>query len=497
MTAPRANDRRVVFGAMILAIFMVSVEATIVATAIPTIVGELGGLRYFSWVFGAYLLTQAVTIPIYGRLADFYGRKPLLIIAIVIFLTGSVLSGLAHDMTALIAFRALQGIGGGGVQPVALTIVGDLFQGRERARAQGFLASTWAFAAVIGPLLGAFLLQHVGWPAIFWINVPVGIACIAVVLRAYRERIELIAHAIDYAGSALLALGIGTMMYVLVMLGNMPIATELLLGSVALVAIGALIVHELRTVEPMLPMSLYRIRVIAVANAGNFCMGAMVMGISAFLPSFVQGAMGGSAVAAGTVLGSIFVAWTCGSIGGARLQLRMSFRTIALCGSVPILIGALVLVTLDAHSSIVHALAGVACFGLGFGLSNSVFVISTQAAVGWDQRGAATSSNIFLRQIGQAVGSAAFAAVFNSGIYARMPDAGRAVAALMDPVKRALLPPETLARDTHAVAASLHDVWVILVVLAAVQCAIVFALPPRVRAAHAPPAGGPQGAGSA
>jgi MFS family permease len=373
--------REVVFLAMMLAIFMASVEATIVATAMPTIVADLGGLRYFSWVFGAYLLTQAVTIPIYGRLADYFGRKTLIIIAILIFLAGSILSGFAHDMLALILFRAIQGIGAGGVQPVALTIVGDMYFGLERARVQGYLSTMWAFSAVIGPLLGAFLISHLGWPIIFWVNVPFGLACIAVVVRAYHENIERVAHTIDYLGSALLAAGVGTLMFVLVMLGNMPAGTAIALGGVAALLIACLLWHELHTPEPMMPLFLYRIRVIAVANPGNFLLGAMMMGITAFIPTFVQAAMGRSSIVAGLMLGSVFVGWTAGSISGARLQLRFSYRTVAITAAVPLLIGGGLLTLLHPDSNIALGFAGTMLLGLGFGTMNSVFVISTQGAV--------------------------------------------------------------------------------------------------------------------
>ena len=478
--------REVVFLAMMLAIFMASVEATIVATAMPTIVADLGGLRYFSWVFGAYLLTQAVTIPIYGRLADYFGRKALLIIAIVIFLAGSILSGFAHDMLALILFRAIQGIGAGGVQPVALTIVGDMYFGLERARVQGYLSTMWAFSAVIGPLLGAFLMGHFGWPIIFWVNVPFGFACIAVLVRAYHENVERVAHRIDYLGSVLLAIGVGTLMFVLVMLGNMPAETAIALGGVAALVLAWLLWHELRTPEPMMPLFLYRIRLIAVANPGNFILGAMMMGITAFIPTFVQAAMGRSSIVAGLMLGSVFVGWTTGSISGARLQLRLSYRAVAIAASVPILIGSGLLTLLRPDSNLALGFAGAMMLGLGFGTMNSVFVISTQGAVGWDLRGAATSSNIFLRQVGQAIGSAAFGAVFNIGVYARIPDAGRALAELVDPLRRATIVPADLARDANAIALSLHEVYLILFFLAIAMAVLVLALPPKLRAAHAP-----------
>jgi EmrB/QacA subfamily drug resistance transporter len=483
------KTREVIFCAMILSTFMVSVEATIVATAMPTIVADLGGLRFFTWVFGAYLLTQAVTIPIYGRLADFFGRKPLLITGIVIFLTGSILCGFAHSMLALVLFRALQGIGAGGVQPIAITIVGDMYVGHERARVQGFLSSTWAFSAVIGPLLGAFLVQHVGWPSIFWLNVLPGIACIAIVARAMHEKIERIAHRIDYLGSALLALGVGTLMYALVMAGNMPFNEACALGGAALVFIALLVWHEGRAAEPMMPFGLYRIRIIAVANTGNFFIGAMMMGVSAFLPTYVQGAMGRSAVLAGAVLGAVFVFWTCGSISGAQLMLRTTYRFTAITGIGPVLAGCAILATLRNDGNIIWPFAGVAFLGIGFGLINSVFVISTQGAVGWEERGAATASNIFLRQLGQAIGATTFGAVFNLGIYARIPDAGNVVGRLMDPQRRALFAPFELARDADAIALSLHNVYLILGCLGLILFAFVLAVPPGLRPAHASPQG--------
>lgn len=455
-TGLRIAPREVIFGATILAIFMVAVEATIVATAMPTIVADLGGLRYFSWVFGSYLLTQAVTIPIYGRLADFYGRKILLIIAIVVFLAGSILCGFAHSMTALILFRALQGIGGGGIQPIASTIVGDMYLGRERARVQGYLSTAWAFAAVTGPLFGAFLMGHFGWPIIFWINVPFGVACIAVIVRAYHEQIAHVAHRIDFLGSALLAAGVGTLMFLLVSIGNMPAWAAILLAALALSLLSLLLVHEFRAPEPMIPLALYRIRVIAVANAGNFLVGGMTMGISAYIPTYVEGALGLSAVSAGTSLAALFVGWTCGSIGGARLQLRLSFKTIAALATLPAIIGGAALATMGVSSSFTMLCAALALLGLAFGTFNSVFVVSTQGAVEWENRGAATSSNQFMRQIGQAVGSAVFGGIFNLGVGSRVPNA-------------------------LVIADSLHGVFLILFILAVAASGLALALPPHLR----------------
>ena len=481
------EPRRMVFLAACLAIFMVSVEATIVATAIPTIVGDLGGLRLFTWVFGIYFLTQAVTIPIYGRLADLYGRKNLLVVAVVLFLAGSILSGFAHNMLMLIVYRGLQGLGAGGVQPMAATIVGDLYTGKERARVQGILSSTWGISAVTGPLLGAFLVEHAGWPTVFWINVPFGILCIAIVVRFFDERIERHAHRIDYIGSFLLAAGIGAMMFVLVMAGDLPNTTAIVLSSAVVVLIAALIVHELRTPEPMMPLRLLRVRVIGIANAGNFASGALAMGITAFLPTYVQGAMGGSAVLAGATLGVTSLGWTVGAILGSRLVQRASYRFTAVAGGVLLVAGSSVLIGLEPGRGIWWAVTGAALVGLGFGYSNLVFVVTTQAAVGWEQRGAATASNLFMRQLGQSIGTAAFGAVFNLGLYARVPDAGDVVTRMMDPATRGQLTAFDIQRYSAAIAASLHGIYIILGILGFTVLLLTFALPSKLGAADPTP----------
>jgi EmrB/QacA subfamily drug resistance transporter len=482
------DARRVVIVAACLAVFMVSVEATIVATAMPTIVGDLGGLRVFTWVFGIYFLTQAVGIPIYGRLADIYGRKNLLVVAVTLFLVGSILSGFAHNMVMLIVYRGLQGLGGGGVQPLASTIVGDLYTGKERAQVQGYLSSVWGISAVSGPLLGAFIVQHIGWPAIFWVNVPFGILCAAIVIRYFKEKIERRPHRIDYAGSFLLAGGTGVLMFVLVMAGNLSAITATLLSVLAVLFIAALIAHELHTPEPMLPLRLFGIRVIAVANSGNFAMGALAMGITAFLPTYVQGAMGLSAISAGATLGVMSAAWTVGALLGSRLLAFTTYRVTALVGSSMLVMGSAFLIALQPNSGIWWAIAGAAFIGLGFGYVNLVFIVTTQATVGWEQRGAVTASNLFMRQLGQAIGTAAFGAVFNLGLYARIPDASDIVTRMMEPAKRAQLSTFDVHGYAAAIAGSLHGIYIILGILGVIVFVLTLALPSNMRPGDAPAA---------
>lgn len=480
--AAAAETRRLVFLAACLAIFMVSVEATIVATAIPTIVGDLGGLRLFSWVFGIYFLTQAVTIPIYGRLADLYGRKTLIVVAVTLFLIGSILSGFAHDMVMLIVYRGLQGLGAGGVQPLATTIVGDLYTGKERVRVQASLSSVWGISAVTGPLLGAFLIDHAGWPTIFWLNVPFGIACIAAFVRFFDERVAHHTHRMDYAGSLLLAVGTGLLMFVLVMLGSLPGALAGALGLLAAVLIAVLIGHELRTPEPMMPLRLLRVRVIGIANAGNFAVGALAMGITAFLPTYVQGSMGLSPVLAGTTLGVMSASWTAGAIVGSRLLSNMTYRAAAMSGALMLVAGSAFLIALEPSRGIWWAIAGSAIIGVGFGFVNLVYVVTTQAAVGWEQRGAVTASNQFMRQLGAAIGTAGLGAVFNLGLYARIPNAGDVVTRMMDPAARRALSPFDAQRYAAAIAAALHGIYIIIGVLSLIVVLLSIALPAQLRA---------------
>jgi EmrB/QacA subfamily drug resistance transporter len=486
--AAGVEAHRMIFFAACLAVFMVSVEATIVATAIPTIVGDLGGLRLFSWVFGIYLLTQAVTIPIYGRLADIYGRKKLIFISITLFLIGSILSGFAHNMVMLIIYRGLQGLGAGGVMPLASTIVGDIYTGATRAKVQGYLSSVWGISAITGPLIGAFLIARTGWPTIFWLNVPFGILCLFVIARFFNERVEHHNHTIDYLGSLLLAGGIGTLMFVLVMLGNIPATLAIVLATVALVLIAWLIVHELRTPEPMMPLKLYHLRIIAISNAANFAMGALSIGITAFLPTYVQGAMGLSAVLAGATLGVTSAFWTVGSLIVSRIIHRVTYRALASAGGVMLIVGSLFLITLEPDRSIWWALAGGTILGLGFGFANLVFVVTTQAAVPWQQRGAATASNQFMRQLGSSIGTAAFAAVFNLGLYARIPDAGDVVTRMMDPRTRGSLPPTEIGTYAAAISGSLHGIFVMLGLLGVISLALALGVPAKLNASDPTPA---------
>ncbi|HZK89505.1 MAG TPA: MDR family MFS transporter [Stellaceae bacterium] len=468
-TVPR---RRLIFAASLMATFMAAVESTIVATAMPTIVADLGGFRLFSWVFAAYLLTMAVSIPVYGRLADLYGRKRIFFVGAGIFLVGSTLCGFARSMVMLVLFRALQGAGAGAVQPLASTIVGDIFTPTERARAQGWISSVFGVSAIIGPALGAFLVTHLHWSVVFWVNLPIGFVAITMFALFLHERVEPRPHRMDYLGGVLMVIGVGALMLALVEAASLDIAHILLLVAIAAAALALLFVHERQAAEPMVPLGLWRRRVIALSNLGVCGTGATMMGVTVLLPTFVQGAMGGSPGIAGMVLGAMSVSWMFASIGAGRLMIRTSYRRTAVLGGAALVGGSIMLLTLDPKAGVWWPLCGSLLIGVGMGSCNTSFLVAIQASVDWSERAVATSSNMFMRMIGQSLGATIFGAILNFGLQARLPGASDAVNRLLEPGARRILDAGDIARLADAVARSAHDAYFVVVLVAAATLAV-------------------------
>jgi EmrB/QacA subfamily drug resistance transporter len=480
LPARRTPRRGLVLAACLMATFMAAVESTIVATAMPTIVADLGGFSLFSWVFAIYLLTQAVTIPIYGRLADVYGRRRVFFAGAGLFLVGSTLCGFAPNMIWLIGFRALQGCGAGGVQPIAMTICGDIYAPSERAKVQGLISSVFGVAAVAGPSLGAYLVEHVSWQVVFWVNLPVGAAAIAMIASFLHETVERRPHRIDVAGSLLLAGGVGALMLALIQRADFAAHTTLLIVLCGVATLLVLVLHERRTREPMLLFGLLRDRVILIGSVGGSLAGAVMMGIAAFLPAYVQGAMGESALMAGLVLGAMSVTWALTSIFGGRLMVRTTYRLAAVLGALSLIAGCAMLVGLTPARGVPWATASSLVIGVGMGFCNTAFIVSIQAAVPWNRRGAATSWCLFLRFIGQATGAAAFGAVLNATIASRAPGAVHLLDRLLDPVQRAALPAADQASLIALVAAGLHNAYWLGLALSVATLAMVVFLPKRL-----------------
>jgi EmrB/QacA subfamily drug resistance transporter len=476
-SAAQRAGRGWVLGAVLATMFMIALEATIVATAMPTIVGQLGGFDLFSWVFTGYVMSQAVTIPIYGRLADIYGRKRVLLFGISVFLTGSILCGLAWSMPALIVFRIIQGTGGGALLPVAMTLVGDLYAPQERARIQGLLSGAWGAAAILGPLIGAFLVAHLPWPSVFWINLPIGLCAGLLIAATLREQVQLRAHRIDYLGSVLMTLGTGVLMFAIVQGATLSLAVVIVLAAVAAGILASFFVHESRTAEPMLPLALFRNRIIAGAMIANFGVAAMLMGTTAFLPAYLQGVMGKKALVAGLILMGMTVSWSCGSTFSGQIALRTSYRTGATLGGSLLVIGSLIFIGLDPGRTTSWAGAGAIISGFGMGLISNSFLVALQSTVDWHQRGTATSTAVFMRMTGQGVGTAVFGGILNVSLAGDLAGGGNFIDRMLDPALRDALPPAQMAVVRHDFAGALHNVYLLGGVVALVVLAASLLLP--------------------
>lgn len=478
-TAARTRDARtMVLAACMMATFMAAVESSIVATAMPTIVATLGGFQLFSWVFSAYLLAQAVTIPIYGRLADLFGRKRVFFAGAAVFLIGSTLSGLAQSMPMLVAVRILQGFGAGAIVPIAYTILGDIYTPPERAHIQGLLSGVWGIAAVIGPPLGAFLVVQVDWRLVFWINLPIGLAAIIMIGTFLHERRVPRRHRIDLIGAALLMVGLGAGVAGAGQGQRFNLIALMLLAAASLTAF---VVWEKRIAEPILPPRLWRDRVIVIGGMGGFTSSAVMMSITVFLPTYVQAAMGLSAMVAGVTLGAMSVSWALASAGAGRLMVRTTYRLAAIIGAIMLLAGCAVLIAMTPASGAVWAGTGAFVVGVGMGFCTTTFIVSVQAHVTWQERGVATSAQMCMRMVGQSIGAAVSGAVLAFGMRDTRPGM---VDELLNRTMRLAMAPDERARLVTDVGGGLHNVYLFSGALALATLVLALGLPAALSPRH-------------
>ena len=407
---------------------LVALDSTIIATAVPSIVDDLGGFAHFPWLFSIYLLTQAVTVPLYGKLADLVGRRPVMFFGIGVFLIGSVLCGIAWSMPALIVARAVQGIGAGAVQPMSMTVVGDLYSVEERARVQGYLASVWGISSVLGPALGGLFSQYLSWRWIFFVNLPLGALAAWNLARHFHEKVERRSHRIDYAGAGLLMTGCSLLILGLLEGGvswawDSP-ASALVLG-VGSVAVIAFLLVERRAAEPVLPLWVFQRRTLVGGNLAALSVGALLIGLSSYVPTYVQDVLGTGAVVAGFAVAALTMGWPIAAGYSGRLYMRIGFRDTALIGSAIIITSAVMCTQLTARSDVWQVAAACAVMGVGLGLSSSPTVVAVQSVVGWDRRGVVTATNMFCRSIGSAVGAAVFGAIANATLGSQVDDPSR------------------------------------------------------------------------
>jgi multidrug resistance protein len=402
--------------AVMLSTALVALDATIVATAVPSIVRDLGGFRQFPWLFSVYLLTQAATVPVNGKLADLFGRKPLMYYGIAVFLLGSVVCAAAWSMPVLILARGLQGLGAGAVQPVGMTVIGDIYSLRERAKVQGYVASVWGISSVVGPTLGGVFSQLLSWRFIFWVNIPLCLLA-AWMLRRFSEQVGRSRAKVDYAGAVLLTLA--TTLVVLGLLeGGQAWSwsawqTPVVFGSAVLLLVVFVLV-ERAAVEPVLPMWVFTSRTLVVTCAVSFLVGGLVLGLSSYVPTLGQEVVGASAIASGFTLAALSLGWPVAAALSGRLYLTVGFRVTGMLGVALALAGAVVLVAVSPAGALWHV--AVACLLIGFGMGwvASPALVVAQSSVAWGQRGVATATNMFGRSVGSAVGVAIFGAVVNA-----------------------------------------------------------------------------------
>jgi EmrB/QacA subfamily drug resistance transporter len=416
------SERGPILIAIMVTTGLVAIDATVLATAVPSIVEDLGGFTQFPWLFSIYLLAQAVSVPIYAKLSDLFGRKPIILIGIGLFLVASILCGLAWSMPALIAFRALQGLGAGAVQPMAITIVGDIYTVAERARTQGYLASVWAVSSVLGPTLGGVFSQLGIWRWVFFINVPLCLLAGWMLIRSFHERVERRPHRIDYAGAALLAASM-SLLILAVLEGGQAWAWDSWQSIAAFTVGGVILVIfvlvERRASEPILPLWVFSRPLLLTTTVFGLGLGAILIGLTSYVPTYLEGSLGVAPLIAGLALGALTLGWPLTASFSGRFFLRLGFRTTAMIGMLVVIVGAVVLAVFGSTPNI--AVVASACFviGLGMGLSAPSTLIAAQASVPWNERGVVTGTNMFARSIGSAVGVAIFGAIANTVFAAR------------------------------------------------------------------------------
>ena len=489
--------KRIITIGILIGTFLGALEATVVSTAMPTVIASLGGLHIYSWVFSVYLLTSTVTVPIWGRLSDLYGRRFFYMAGIGFFLLGSALSGQSQTMFELILFRAIQGLGAGALVPLGLTILGDLYAVVERTKVQSLFSAVWGMASILGPVTGGFLTDHLSWRWVFYINIPFGLAAaviigVALVEEGYRRK-----AAIDYLGSVLLTASITLFLLALMEGGSGVLGSggwgswyviSMVAGSAALLA--GFIYVESRVPEPIVPLSLFSNRLFRAATINGLLAGTALFGSISFIPLYVQAVMGTSATRAGSVLTPILLGWVTFSVIAGRLLLRVGYRATVIAGMVLLVIGFFFLTRIGPSTSATYITLDMLAVGAGMGLSMLTLLIAVQSAVPRDQLGIATSSTQFFRSIGGIVGVAVMGSVLSSQLSAEVErvvqtDGGHQELAelarhpdiIINAAARARISASTLQDFTTALDHALHSVFLFALVVSILAFFSAFLVP--------------------
>ena len=453
----------IIFTGLMAGLFLAALDQTIVATALPTIVGELGGLDYYSWVVTAYLLSSTVSTPLYGKVSDLYGRRKVVTAAILVFLAGSLLAGVAQSMVQLILCRAVQGVGAGGLFSMTFAVIGDIVSPRQRGRYIGYLAGVWAVASVVGPLIGGFIVDNVSWRWVFLINLPVGGVALFVTSTVLRLPVVRRPHRIDFEGAALLIAGVSCLLLALVWGG-----TEYPWGSPAIVALATagvvltatFVGWEARVQEPLLPLRLFRDPIFSVASTLAFLIGSALFGGVVFLPLFLQVVTGVSATSSGLLILPLTAGIVVGSVGSGRLTTSTGrYKVFPVVGMLMATVSMYLLSLMHAGTPQLESSVYMVLLGLGVGMVMQVSLLAVQNAADYRDLGVATSSAQFFRSMGGAFGVAVFGAIMNSRLIAELPARvpAEAVAEVSGQVTRLLNSPATIRTLPPPVASGIAD----------------------------------------
>ena len=453
----------IVFAGLLLGMLLAALNQTIVATALPDIVADLGGFDHYSWVFSAYMLTSTITVPLYGKLSDVYGRRPFFLLAIVLFMIGAVVSGLAPSMTVLILGRAIQGLGAGGLIPLAMAVIGDLIAPRERGKWQGLTGAVFGVASVVGPATGGWISDNASWRWAFFVSLPFGLLALVVVQRGFTMEPSHQEHSIDYTGAALLTAGLSTGLLATVWGGTQyPWDSPEIVGMFAVSALllAVFVVWERRAREPILPLDLFRNRTFAASQVALFFIGAAMFGTILYVPLFVQGVLGESATSSGAILTPLMLALIGASVAAGQLVSRTGrYKAVLLTSPVVLAVGFWLLSRLDSHSTLHETTRDMVVVGLGLGLGTSTFVLVVQNAVPRSMMGVATASTQFFRTIGATIGVTVMGAMLTSNLHDEL--AGRLSPAQLADVGGAASPGSLVAGGADSlpsdVAAALRD----------------------------------------
>ncbi len=470
-----------------LAMFLAALEATAVGTAMPTVVADLGGMAKYSWVFSAYLLASTTTVPMYGKLADLYGRRKIFTIGVALFLLGAALAGTSTTPGQLIAYRLVQGLGAGAVMPVSVTLMADIYTLQERGKIQGLFSGVWAVSSIIGPAAGGLITDLLSWRWVFYINIPFGLASVAGLFLFFHEETTRREHKLDIVGTVSLTVAIALLLLALLegseRWGWVDPRT---LAMIALSGVGLLLLlwQENRAPEPMLPLTLFKNPVIAVSSLGSIVLGTILFSAAAYVPMFTQGVLGGTAIDAGMTLAPMSIGWPIASTASGWLLYRWGYRPFTIAGAAIGAIGCLLLFAASPDSGRIAVMFAMLFVGLGLGFMSTPYLLSVQNAVPRHQRGVATSSVQFFRTIGGAIAVAAFGAVLNAHLASNLSaDVNTNLA--LNPEARARIPAESLSVLVNVLDRGLSNVYLAMAGMAILGIVVALLFPKGSVESHA------------